>query len=88
MGPSNPQILRGSGYPWWRSALGVALALALLLLLTGIVSQLVIRLAWAATSTGEDYADYAARANDFELPSGLLATISASLCSRRSAGCW
>ena len=74
-GTEYPQILRGSGYAWWRSALGVALALALLLLLTGIVSQLVIRLAWATTSTGEDYADYAARANDFELPSGLLAQV-------------
>ncbi len=74
MGPSIPRFCAAAATPGGDRRFGVALALSLLLLLTGMVSQLVIRLAWITSSTGEDYADYAARANDFELPSGLLAT--------------
>ena len=59
MGPSIRRSCAAAATP---VALGVVLALSPLLLLTAVVSQLVVRLAWATSSTTEDYADYAARA--------------------------
>lgn len=72
-GAEYPQILRGAGQAWWRSALGVVLALSSLLVLTALISRAVIALAWDTTGAGQDFADYSRRADAFELPSGLLA---------------
>jgi hypothetical protein len=36
------QILRNGRYVWWRCALGVVVALPLLLILTALISQLVV----------------------------------------------
>jgi CAAX protease family protein len=68
-----PQILRGVGYRWWRSVLGVVLALAAYVLLTPLINQAVVWLGWATTAAGQNFTDYAARAYAFELPSGMLA---------------
>ena len=66
------RILRGPGYARWRSVLGIVLVLAALLLLTAVVNQMLVALAWVATG-GDDLTGYARRAYAFELPAGMLA---------------
>lgn len=73
-GVSYPQILRTESYTWWRSLLGVLVALSLYFLLTGVISQVLIMASFAVTSPGVVYADYYRQALRFELPAGMLAT--------------
>ena len=68
-----PQILRGPGHAWWRSALGVLLALAAVLFLTALVNRGVVALAWILTDRGTDFTDYARSAYAVERPSGMVA---------------
>jgi membrane protease YdiL (CAAX protease family) len=72
-GAEYPQILRGVGYRWWRSLLGVVLALTAWVLLTPLINQAVVWLGWATTAAGQNFTDYARRAYAFELPGGMLA---------------
>jgi uncharacterized protein len=72
-GATYPQILRGQSYVWWRSVVGVVFGLSFFLILTTVVSQAFVALAWATTASGEDYKAYFASAYAFERPSGLLA---------------
>ena len=71
-GAAYPQILRGEGYLWWRSVLGVVLGLSLFLLMTTVVSQAVVAVAFAASATQLSYRDYVAAALAFRVPSGML----------------
>ncbi|MDN5762269.1 MAG: hypothetical protein L0H41_08140, partial [Microlunatus sp.] len=45
-GAEYPQILRGPSYVWWRSLVGVIAGLSLYLLVTAVVTQVVLGLAW------------------------------------------
>ena len=72
-GADYAQILRGAGHAWWRSLLGVALALGGLLFVTALINQGLVALAWAMTGRSQDIASYARQAYAFELPSGVLA---------------
>jgi membrane protease YdiL (CAAX protease family) len=71
-GVEYPQILRNSGYVWWRSLAGASLGLLLFLLLTTVVSQAVVALFWVATARGTAYAAYITSAFAFERPSGMV----------------
>lgn len=71
-GVEYPQILRNENYSLGRSLAGVAIGLSLFLLLTAVISQLVIALAWAVTRGGASYRDYYNSAIAFEKPSGML----------------
>ena len=66
-------ILRGRSFVWWRSLLGVFFALSLFLLLIGLVSQVVISLAWSTTGSGLPYVEFFRQAAAFERPVGMLA---------------
>ncbi len=72
-GAEYPQILRGPGYLWWRSLAGALFGIALFLLLTTVVSQAVIALAWALTAADQSYNEYFRQAYAFERPVGMLA---------------
>ena len=72
-GADYSSILRGPGHAWWRSVLGLVLALAALLLLTVVLLQGLVALAWVIVGADRPLADYAAEAYVFALPSGLLA---------------
>jgi membrane protease YdiL (CAAX protease family) len=72
-GVSYPQILRGESYVWWRSVVGVVFGLSFFLILTTVVSQALILLAWATTASREDYKAYYTSAYAFQRASGLLA---------------
>ncbi len=52
--------------------LGVAMGLSFFLLLTALVSQLVVAVAWGVTSRSAGYPDYARSAFAFERPSGMV----------------
>jgi membrane protease YdiL (CAAX protease family) len=67
-----PQILRTESYVRWRSLAGVGLGLSLFLVLTAVISQAVIALAWATTASGAPYRDYYTAAIAFAKPSGML----------------
>lgn len=71
-GVEYPQVLRNEGYAWWRSLGGVALGLSMFLLMTTVVSQAVVAIAWAITGSGIAYAAYVTSAFAFERPSGML----------------
>ena len=73
-GAAYPQILRGESYVWWRSLLGALFGVAMFLLLTTVVSQAVVTLAWSLTAGDYSYADYYREAFAFERPAGMLAT--------------
>jgi membrane protease YdiL (CAAX protease family) len=66
-------MLRTSQYAWWRSALGVVLGLSLFWLMTTLISQLVIMIAWATTAAGQSYQTYFTDAYAFRRPAGMLA---------------
>ena len=72
-GAEYPQILRGPSYVWWRSLLGAVCGLALYILVTAVVTQVVLGLAWTLRYADEAYADFARRALDFEVPAGMIA---------------
>jgi CAAX protease family protein len=72
-GAPYPLMLRTSQYAWWRSALGVVLGLSLFWLMTTLISQLVIMVAWATTAAGQSYQTYFTDAYAFRRPSGMLA---------------
>ena len=72
-GAAYPQILRGESYVWWRSVLGVVFGLSLFLLVTTVVSQALVMVFWATTSSDQPIRDYYARAFGFEQPLGMLA---------------
>jgi membrane protease YdiL (CAAX protease family) len=65
-------MLRGESYQWWRSVLGATFGLSLFLLLTTVISQAVVVLAWATTSARLDYKTYFSEASAFERPAGML----------------
>jgi len=67
------QVLRTSQYAWWRPALGVLLGLSMFMLMTTLISQAVIRLAWATTAADESYQAYYTAAYAFRRPPGMLA---------------
>ena len=69
-----PQILRGESYVWWRSLLGALFGISMFILLTAVLSQAVVTLAWSLTSGDYPYASYYREAFAFERPVGMLAT--------------
>lgn len=72
-GVEYPQILRTRGYVWWRSLLGVLMALSFFLLIQTLVSQVVVALAWTVGGRDLPYAEYYTSALSFQRPSGMLA---------------
>jgi uncharacterized protein len=73
-GATYPQILRGESYVWWRSVLGALFGISMFILLTAVVSQAVVTLAWSLTSADYPYPSYYREAFAFERPIGMLAT--------------
>ncbi|WP_375431925.1 lysostaphin resistance A-like protein [uncultured Friedmanniella sp.] len=73
-GATYPQTLRGPGYLWWRSAVGVVMGLALFYLLTGVVSQVVVAIGYAFGGHSTTWAAYYRSAYAFEKPVGMLGT--------------
>lgn len=71
-GAAYPQILRNENYRWWRSLAGVALCLSLFLLITTVVSQVVVALAYTLNAGRTPYAAYYTSAFAFQRPSGML----------------
>ena len=71
-GVEYPQVLRNEGYFWWRSLGGVVVGLSLFLLLTTVVSQVVVAIAWAVLAPSTPYAVYVTSALAFQRPSGML----------------
>jgi membrane protease YdiL (CAAX protease family) len=72
-GAEYPHVLRTVQYAWWRSALGVVFGLSLFLLMTTLISQAVVALAWSTTAADHSYKDYVAEAYAFRRPVGMLA---------------
>lgn len=70
-GVAYPLALRNADTVWWRSVLGALLGLSLYVVLVGLVSQLVVRLAWALAHP-VDYRTYYRQAFAYERPVGLL----------------
>ncbi|HEY9290457.1 MAG TPA: type II CAAX endopeptidase family protein [Microlunatus sp.] len=68
-----PQVLRTADHVWWRSLLGILMALSLYMLLASVVSQAIVMLSWTITSPSTDFAQYSKQASAFEIPAGLLA---------------
>jgi len=66
-------VLRGPGYRWWRSLVGVLLGLSLYVLLGQLVSQLVIGIGYSVRSEGLDWSTYYRTSTAFERPVGMLA---------------
>lgn len=73
-GTGYPRLLADDAAGRWRGLVGAALAVALFVLTAGVVSQLVVALAWVAGGRAEPYAAYAAAAARAETPVGLLAS--------------
>lgn len=71
-GATYPQILRGPGYLWLRSVLGVVMGLALFYLLTSLVSQVVVAIGYGIVGRGTTWAAYYRSAFAFEKPVGML----------------
>lgn len=72
-GVSYPLILRGANYAWWRSALGVVLALMLYLAVTSAVSSLVMGVGYFIERPPLTPAEYTNAGYRFERPVGMLA---------------
>ncbi|QGN33097.1 CPBP family intramembrane glutamic endopeptidase [Microlunatus sp. Gsoil 973] len=73
-GVSYPQILRTTGYAWWRSLLGVLIALSLYFLLVGVISQGLILAGFAIVSPGGTFQAYYQKSIAFGTPAGVLGT--------------
>ncbi|QDP97243.1 CPBP family intramembrane metalloprotease [Microlunatus elymi] len=67
------QVLRTADHVWWRSLLGVLMAISLYILLSAVISQAIVMLSWTITSPGIGFAEYSKQALGFELPAGMLA---------------
>lgn len=66
-------VLRGPGQEWWRSVIGVLLALSLYALLTSAVGGLVLRVGYAAAGAGRGpWSSYLTSAQQFGRPIGML----------------
>lgn len=72
VGATYPLLLRGESYAWWRSLGGVLLAPALWVLLGGVVSAVVLGLAWSIGHQDMDRADFLAAAREFQFWEGML----------------
>lgn len=68
-----PLVLRGQGYTWWRSLLGVLIGLSLYVLTGQVVTQLVIGIGWSIRSEGLDWTTFYRTSMAFERPVGMLA---------------
>lgn len=73
-GVSYPQILRTQGYVWWRSLLGVLVAISLYFLLVGVISQAFIYADFAITTPGGTFKAFYQKSAAFGTPVGVLAT--------------
>ena len=73
-GTAYSQILRGDSYAWWRSALGVLLALALWLLLGGATGGLILSAAHSLGHADMPQADFLAAAQRYEFWEGMLSS--------------
>jgi membrane protease YdiL (CAAX protease family) len=73
-------MLRTDGYAWWRSLLGVALSIALYLLLVQVVLQGVVLISALIVRPGVPYAEYARQAQALQNPAGMLGTNLGILC--------
>ncbi len=71
-GAEYPQVLRGAGYSWKWSLLGVLFGVSLFFLMTQVISQLVVSAAWSIAGDGVAYAEFRRGALGFERPSGML----------------
>ena len=72
-GATYPLVLRGASYTWWRSALGVILALAGYVAVTPAVSSAVVGIGYFIERPPISPAEYAASGYRFERPVGMLA---------------
>jgi CAAX protease family protein len=72
-GAEYPHLLRTVQYAWWRSALGVIFGLSSFLLMTTLISQALVALAWSTTAADYSYKAYFAEAYAFRRPIGMLA---------------
>jgi membrane protease YdiL (CAAX protease family) len=73
-GLAYPQVLRTPEFAWWRSILGILVALSLYFLVVSVVSQLLVLISYAITRPSASYADYYGSAQAFEVPAGMMAT--------------
>ena len=71
-GVAYPQILRTTHYQWLRSLAGASFGIVLFLLMSTVVSQAVVAVAWLVSARGTAYASYVTSAFRFERPSGML----------------
>lgn len=71
-GSPYPLILRGEGYSWWRSLMGVVLGLCLFLVMMVVIAQLVVAIAWVVTGSHGVFADFYKDAMAYRHPSGML----------------
>lgn len=73
-GTAYSQILRGDSYAWWRSALGVLLALSLWLLLGGAVAGLILGAAHSLGHSEMPEADFLTAARRYEFWEGMFSS--------------
>ncbi|GGL50159.1 CAAX amino protease [Microlunatus endophyticus] len=73
-GVSYPQLLRTQTYVWWRSLLGVVVALSLYFLMVALISQAVILLGFTITSPGGTFNAYYQKSVAFGTAFGVLGT--------------
>ena len=71
-GVAYPQVLRTPGFAWWRSVLGVLVAVSLYFVVVSVVSQVVVLISYGITRPSTPYKDYYAQAQAFELPAGMV----------------
>jgi uncharacterized protein len=71
-GAEYPQILRNEHYQWWRSLAGASFGVAAFLLMSTVVTQIIIAIAWLLTGHGTPYAAYYASSVRFERAGGML----------------
>lgn len=69
-----PQMLRTQGYSWWRSLLGVLVALSLYFLLVAVISQGIVLAGFAIMAPGGTFAAYYQKSVGFGTPVGVLGT--------------
>ena len=73
VGAFYPQTLLTDGSSRARSIFGLLIAVGLFLVLTALVGQIVVLLAWVIHHGGLSYQQYVLAANRFDLPAGMLA---------------
>lgn len=72
-GATYPLLLRGESFVWWRSVGGVMLAPVIWLLLGGVVSAVILGVAWSLGRQDMDRAAFIAAARQFQFWEGMLA---------------